>query len=84
MDDTAKAEMLLTNKNRLSKHAEQMECGLCWETFTMTDEVFHCEKMHVFHTRCYEDRVPDDDEEDTSAMLNKCPTCGCPMVLTEY
>ena len=41
-----------------------MECGLCYENFKMTDEVFNCTKGHVFHTHCYEDRVEDSDMED--------------------
>ena len=49
----------------------------------MTDDVFNCQKMHVFHVHCYEERVLDDDEDDTSAMISTCPTCGCPMNINE-
>ena len=48
-----------------------MECGLCWETFKMTDEVFSCKKNHVFHTVCYEDRALDTEGQDEiSDMIN--------------
>ena len=42
-----------------SAHTDKMECGLCWETFKMTDEVFNCINNHVFHTNCYDDRALD-------------------------
>jgi len=37
----------------IRSYTDKMECGLCWETFMPTDEVFNCQKMHVFHTHCY-------------------------------
>jgi len=65
-----------------SRHADTMECGLCYETFVNTDAVFNCTKMHVFHTNCYEDSKMDEsggEEDDITAMLNICPTCGSSM-----
>ena len=47
--------MQRSNTSRKS-FTDKVECGLCWETFVPTDEVFNCKKMHVFHTKCYEDR----------------------------
>ena len=61
-----------------------MECGLCYEAFKMTDEVFNCRNNHVFHTRCYDDRAMDTEgnNEEIEAMINKCPTCGALMNIT--
>ena len=62
-------------------HTDKMECGLCWETFQMTDEVVNCINNHVFHTRCYEDRAMDTEgvDDEITSMMNKCPTCGATM-----
>lgn len=61
-----------------------MECGLCWENFQATDEVFNCQKMHVFHVTCYEDRAVDNEEaeDEISAMRNFCPICSSQMNIT--
>ena len=58
-----------------------MECGLCYQEFLPTDEVFNCQKMHVFHTSCYEERAIDDDEvqDNMKGMINKCPSCNAHM-----
>ena len=69
----------LRDKGVDKSYTDKMECGLCWETFTATDEVFNCQKMHVFHTHCYEDRVLEDVEDELDAMINNCPTCNSPM-----
>ena len=52
--------MMPTNEsNSQVNHTDKMECGLCWENFQMTDEVFNCTNNHVFHTQCYDDRALD-------------------------
>ena len=78
---SAGGKNLLRDKG-VASFTDKMECGLCWETFAPTDEVFNCQKMHVFHTYCYEDRVDEDGENDTSDMINTCPTCNSPMNIT--
>ena len=63
-----------------NRHTDKMECGLCWENFKMTDEVFNCQNNHVFHTNCYEDRALDTDGHDEiTEMLASCPTCNSAM-----
>ena len=43
--------------------------------FNATDEVVNCKKNHVFHTKCYEEMPhSEDDDSDTLAMRNLCPT----------
>ena len=59
------------------KHSDAMECGLCYQTFKNSDQVYNCTSMHVFHTNCYEDSFM--DEDDVKQMLNNCPTCGSQM-----
>ena len=73
----------LTESIKENRHTDKMECGLCWEDFKMTDEVFNCAKNHVFHVQCYEDRAEDEyGEDESSGMLNECPTCGSAMNIT--
>ena len=71
----------LIETNGDGMHTDKMECGLCWETFQMTDEVFNCKNNHVFHTRCYDDRAMDTEgiDDEMTSMMNKCPTCGAQM-----
>ena len=56
---------LLSNDRQTSNSsgvgADKMECGLCWVTFKMTDEVFTCKKMHCFHVACFEDIARDEE-----------------------
>ena len=69
-----------------------MECGLCYEEFKPTDEVFNCQKMHVFHIKCYEESseadlvgvgdIEEDRNDDIFKMRNLCPTCNAPMNIT--
>ena len=49
--------LLASHRSGATGQADKMECGLCYEAFQPTDEVFSCKKMHVFHTRCYEESV---------------------------
>ena len=59
------------------KYSDAMECGLCYQTFKNSDQVYNCQNMHVFHTNCYEDSLM--DEDDIKQMLKSCPTCGSQM-----
>ena len=73
------------NLSQSNRWTDKSECGLCYQSFTPTDEVFNCRKMHIFHTICYEERFMDesDAEDSTFQMRNLCPTCNSPMNISE-
>ena len=58
---TATTRQQSLNSNGI--YTDKQECGLCYETFKLVDEVFFCERMHVFHKLCYEER-PEDEASD--------------------
>ena len=50
-----------------------MECGLCYQPFKATDEVYNCSKLHIFHVKCYEESqdIESDDDGELASALKK-------------
>ena len=65
--DTEGNNLALSTKS--NQYADKSECGLCYQSFLPTDEVFNCSKMHIFHTVCYEERVIDESEQEEDSTF---------------